>query len=346
MSKVIKKVEPKSKSFLAGLVEKFKPRTNLSGTGTDPTTILSGTVFVQTDINLNSATSFSQYIYNKKILITIIGELHLINFTCDEPSLSIPKYCSDAVNHNAKCKVFLEFNEIEQIEDLNLDKTTIKETFDDLNKSKPLEEDKYSNIIRFDERPKLITREYQEFLYWGEWQDSKYFEKVKYIDIYNVIYTYYINSFDIKLFESKEKDFNNQESYTHLQNYWSSLKRELIIIKTELENNKSKFDSRFESQLKSYLGHIQGQLQYFWSKVCDFYLLEKLFITNDNECNECIVLVGEAHKRNICYLLDTFNKPNKIYERLNDHNAENYHETDYLKKKKCVNIFRTVAFTI
>ena len=87
-------------------------------------------------------------------------------------------------------------------------------------------------------------------------------------------------------------------------------------------------------------------MQYFWSKVCDFYLLEKLFITNDNECNECIVLVGEAHKRNICYLLDTFNKPNKIYERLNDHNAENYHETDYLKKKKCVNIFRTVAFTI
>ena len=337
--------KPKSKqSFLSKLLEKFEPvpRTNLSGTATVPTTTLSGTVFVQTDVKLNSATSFSQYIYNKKILITIIGELHKIQFTCDKPSVSIPDYCSSAVNYNAKCKIFLEFNENEQIEDLNWEKkSTIKQTCEYLNR--PLTYSKYSKIIRFDERPTLITRKYQNFLYWANWQDMRHWQAINIYDsinIYDAINQYYIESFEIKLFESSK--FNNQESYTHLQIYSLRLKTKLEIIKRELEINKSKFESQLED-VKSYLADIQGKLQYFWSEVCDFYLLQKLFITDDNECNECIVLVGEAHKRNICDLLDTFNKPNKIYEKLNDSNATGYDETDD-SKKKCVNIFRTLMF--
>ena len=305
-------------------------------------------VFVETkrDLYLDNVISFSQYIYNQKILITFIGELHKEKFKCDgdgRRSLSIANYCTNAVKRNPKCIVFLEFNEDEEIDKLKWEGSTIKETFDSLLLSGFVP----SQIIPFDERPKLITREKQNDLYWADWSSFKNHE----FDFYGYILTSYIEPLKgyILLYESVDK-FINKTSYNELQNYQLFLKTELNVIEQFIEKEQSEFnfvkqnlesltDEELEIRIKQFLSKslktIQEiYLQIFWAKVSDFYLLKKLFSVND--CNECIVLLGEAHKRNICDLLDKFNEENKIYKNLINYN----NGSDY--SKNCINIFKTV----
>ena len=310
-------------------------------------------VFVETklDLYLHDAISFSQYIYNKKILITFIGELHKEKFKCDEPcSLSIANYCTNAVKRNNKCKVFLEFNKNENINELNLEGSTLKETFDSLHHLSG-----FSHIIPFDERPTLITREKQNHLYWLDWSSCSFNQG----DVYEYILYYYIEPFKTKdkifLYESSEFI---KGSYNQLQNYYQLfLQKQLFAIEKFIKDEQSKFvqkKSEVEEEVQpkkelalppmqqqlseSPLKIIQENLRIFWAKVSDFYLLQELF--KNNHCNEYIVLLGEAHKRNVCYLFDTFNKNNTIYKKLIDYNNDGNGIGDY--SKKCINIFETV----
>lgn len=337
---------PVTKSFLSKLIEQHDKLNEQKTINTSKMPV--NIVFVETKLNIHSAISFSQYIFNEKILITFIGELHKEKFKCDGPSISIAEYCTNAVQRNKNCKVFLEFNKDENIDELNLEGSTLKETFDSLRSRLMV-----SRIIAFDERPRLITRKKQNELYWLDWSSWSFKG-----DVYKYILDYYIEPFKTKdkifLYESSE--FINKGSYNQLQNYYLFLQTQLFAIEQFIKDEQSKFDvvqkkseslSEKESKffIKQFLSKslkiIQERyLQYFWAKVSDFYLLQKLFTVND--CNECIVLLGEEHKRNICHLLDKFNEKNKIYEKLtkDDDEFRNYDS----ESKICVNIFKTMMF--
>jgi hypothetical protein len=341
---------PVKKSFLSKLIEqhdKFIEQKTIN-TSKMPDNI----VFVETKLNIHCAISFSQYIFNEKILITFIGELHKEKFKCDGPSISIAEYCTNAVQRNKNCRVFLEFNKDENIDKLNLEGSTLKETFVSLRSRLMV-----SRIIAFDERPRLITRKKQDELYWLDWSSCSFNEGDFRGDVYKYILDYYIEPFKTKdkifLYESSE--FINKGSYNQLQNYYQLfLQKQLFAIEQFIKDEQSKFDvvqkkseSLTEEESKSLIKQFLSKslkiiqeryLQYFWAKVSDFYLLQELFTVND--CNECIVLLGEEHKRNICHLLDKFNEKNKIYEKLNDYNNNGNSIRDY--SKKCINIFKTV----
>jgi hypothetical protein len=279
-------------------------------------------VFVKSKQNIHSAISLSQYIYNGITLITLIGELHKETFKCDEPSLSIAEYCRNATEHNPNCRVMLEYEKEEDISTWS--DSTIKETFDSLNKSQ---------IIPFDERPNIITREKQYDLYWRDWSS---FDTATHGDVYVYISTWYIKPFFDKV---ADKDLTillparyfNPVSRGNLVSYYNFLKKSFNQIQTMIKSKQS-------------IGDIKQQLQISWAQVADFYILKKLFTVND-KINEYIVILGEYHKRNIKNFIEVNSKSDKdknLYYSLGNKQKD----LDKDGKIVCVNIYTTYSFNL
>ncbi len=72
--------------------------------------------FVESDTKLESAISFTQYaisIGSSNRLLTMIGEIHGLNFKCqkDSPSVTITQYAIDTLKNNTNSQVLLEIDQ-------------------------------------------------------------------------------------------------------------------------------------------------------------------------------------------------------------------------------------------
>jgi len=235
-------------------------------------------LFVQSDIKLNSATSFAQYIFGQERLITLIGELHNHSWQCDKPSLSIAEYCEKALKHNSMCKILLEYNKGDFPKKIGSE--AIRDVYIVAEKM-----GMENNIIPFDNRAFFLTFRGQ-----GELYSDRYYNYKTWEEIGNT----FIEPF-YKRWREKPDLFKVGDNYP-------------VKIKNYLENQYvSDMDITFRT-IAGMLGkypneEIHKALKDAWKKVADFFIL-RILLRNDS-VNEYIVILGEAHFNNIRGVLVT-----------------------------------------
>ena len=264
-------------------------------------------VFIETDMKIDSATHFLQYIFNGKRLLTLFGEDHLKPFECEKPSTTIAEYCLFAVKNNPKCSVMLEFN---QYESLPCDFKNCKVLFETFTSLKGKE----SQIIPFDIRPVILTREVQDLIYIPiEGDGLRYFlnyawsqpEKQKggYPETNLIMYVKpFYDFFKIKMGDAKDPDPSIDEP---LDKFLQKDRLHEPISDYLIEYYKTEMVEFFNSIRRKIINNdpareIQEELMRAWAHVADFFVLKILLDKETLELeDEYILIIGEAHLENI-----------------------------------------------
>jgi hypothetical protein len=229
--------------------------------------------FVEIDKKLDSAVSFTQYIFNNKKLITVIGERHNNSFKCDERSLSIDFYCKMAVERNPKCIVMLEYEKGSSMSLIG--SKVIIDTYNLLTKSGYTEQ-----IIPFEYRHFFLGVGPTRKLYAGfdEYIDNNNLDKI-YKDFIEPFYRHQ-ECFNLK---SNDDYDPNLRSYL-TQSYFDDIKNDFKIIEAKLKQ-------------PELLGEIHQSLKDVWKKITDYFILQQVFKNDD--IDEYIIIAGEAHSINL-----------------------------------------------
>lgn len=261
-------------------------------------------IFIQSGIKLDSAFSFSQYIFKNIRLITMIGEKHEKSWPCPKPSISISEYCRQSVVRNPKCKIMLEYNKGDDA--TRIASKAIRDTYSELNRV-----GKLNVIIPFDVRAFFLGVEGQ-------------------IDLYGLGYNKHATSW-----EQLGNDF--------IEPYFSKFRTEPKLFALEEENYDSYIRQYLDNYLKkieqtfrniaSYFNKIPGgkihqMLKDVWKDVADFFIL-KYLLRNDDNTDEYIIILGMSHYDNLIKILKdtTIN----LVHRIGD-------------SKDCVKLFQTYRF--
>ena len=310
-------------------------------------------VFVESQEFIDSAVSFSQYIFDGKRLITIIGELHTTPFQCPQPSITIAQFCKNAVSRNDKCRVLLEYNKLDkgcppsEWSACEVLTTTYNE----------LKESNESQMIPSDIRPSFITRQEQNYLYGTHTRmDGEYkYIREKFVNPFTKIFE--ITSLEINpILQKKTSKFLDQKNfhpliYEFFKYYYlnNMIMRFRDIDKLIREKQEIYLPDGREVQ-----GSIYERLKEAWAAVSDFFIMKYLFTINDN-INEYILIVGDGHRFNIQRAFEYINGKIKtqknildlhelddsllkenILHKLNDHTPKN--------AKDCATVFQTYTF--
>jgi hypothetical protein len=233
-------------------------------------------VFVHTDVQLNSALAFAQYIFRNKRLITFISEFHERSWVCPEPSITIAEYCKNAVQRNSKCKIMLEYNPGEFA--IGMGSEAIRDTYKTLYGINRLD-----SIIPFDFRSYFIGTERKNQLYGGKFPVSK-------VTIQNG----FINSFEDKLREDPtlfrlSSNYDSDILDYMYNKYYKNIEKQFGNIKASL----NAFSRR----------NLRKLLMDAWRDVADYYILREIF--RNDEIDEYIVVMGDAHYVNMTSVLET-----------------------------------------
>ena len=235
-------------------------------------------IFIETDLHLSSATSFSQYIYSNVRLITMIGELHNVKFTCGGSSVSVAEYCMMALQRNPKCIVMLEFGL--QTDPRSVNSANIVETYTLLSQSNYT-----SQIAPFDMRPFFLTQAIQNDLYSDRY--NRYDHKGVFDAFISPFYTKWRENPAIF---SVSPDYKPEVSRYITEQYFGDMKTTFDIIVAEVNAGIP-------------LKDIHLKLQHAWKKVSDYFVLTMLLRIDDKD--EYIILLGEQHRYNIERILTT-----------------------------------------
>lgn len=261
-------------------------------------------IFIQSGIKLDSAFSFSQYIFKNIRLITMIGEKHEKSWPCPKPSISISEYCRQSVVRNPKCKIMLEYNKGDDAS--RIASKAIRDTYYELNKV-----GKLNVIIPFDTRAFFLGVEGQTDLYGlGYNKHATSWEKIG----EDFIEPFFLKSrADPKLFTVEEE---NYDSY----------------IRQYLNNYVKKIEKTFY-KIASYFNKISGEkihqmLKDVWKDVADFFIL-KYLLRNDDNTDEYIIILGLAHYDNLTKILKDTTR--NLVHRIGN-------------SKDCVKLFQTYRF--
>ena len=231
------------------------------------------TVFIQGDLQLESATNFNQYIFKGESLITLIGERHKKDFKCNTKNpISISSYCKLSVKNNNSCKILLEYNPGQNPEMIG--SYAINSIFKELSSIK-----KENTIVPFDYRSYFLTPRGKEELY------SRAYYKYENPEIYKrFVQPFYdkLNK-DINLFKLKGNYDKNIVKYLSCV-YYSDITKSFSSIKIALD---SSIDKTVSHQL----------LKDVWMKVCDYFILRE--ILRNDQTNEYIIVAGEKHIENL-----------------------------------------------
>ena len=236
-------------------------------------------IFIETDLHLSSATSFSQYIYSNVRLITMIGELHNVKFTCGGSSVSVAEYCMMALQRNPKCIVMLEFGL--QTDPTSVNSANIVETYKLLSQSNFT-----SQIAPFDMRPFFLTQSVQNELYSDRY--NRYDHKGVFDTFISPFYTKWRENPTIFSIGSNYKP----EAGRYLaEQYFVDMKTTFDVIAAEVNAGIP-------------LKDVHLKLEHAWKKVSDYFILTMLLRIDGND--ECIILLGEEHRSNIEKILRSF----------------------------------------
>lgn len=274
------------------------------------------TVFKETKHVLESAVSFSQYVVNCNVLVTLIGEKHEKTFKCNSPSsLTISEYCTKAVNRNKNCRIILEYycggENIKADNPTQLNSDSIKNTYIQIKKN-----GKEKQIIPLDYRPAFLTRCGQDNLYGDGWKKYKNHEKIK---------KAFIDPFwkGLDKFGMKNPQFYSSEVRDFLNLYY----KEICLVFKNIELYVSKNDTDLEN--------IKRKLFDAWKLVTDYFIIRKILKQDNLGIDEYILILGEAHRVNIQML---FEKLNPLVQRIGN--------TQFGQKGKCVKLYKTFRFNL
>uniref|UniRef100_A0A6C0H3R2 Uncharacterized protein n=1 Tax=viral metagenome TaxID=1070528 RepID=A0A6C0H3R2_9ZZZZ len=272
-------------------------------------------VFQETNIRLENAVSFSQYIIGCNKLVTLIGERHGTKFKCKplktEEIKTISKYCVEMAEKNPKCRVILEYycggEKVRADVPSRMNSHSIKSTFNDM-------KDKFidNQILPLDYRPAFLSRDGQDDLYGKGWSKYKKPEEIK-------------QNFILPFWKESDKfSMNNPHLYPSIVNKFLELYYQDICITFKKINDKL-------SKNKKYLLDVRQDLFDAWKLVADYFIIRK--ILKNDDIDEFILIIGEAHRENINILFDKL-KPFVI--RIGD--------IQLGKSGKCVKLFETHKF--
>ncbi len=223
-------------------------------------------LFVETSENLDSAVSFGQYIFEDR-LITVIGELHMQDFKCNNPSITISQYCASRLRDNNNALVLLEYNPGN--DPLLIESHVIKSTF------ARIKADSNSDRIHpVDFRSSFIGVFGQQAIYNGGIRSFTYKE------IYDRLITpFFMN---MSYFELNPSVFN-PGVIQFMYSYIDSVKKEMERLRDNLESISGE--------------EIEQTLKDIWMKIMDYFILREVFMKG--ETNECIIVVGDTHRKNL-----------------------------------------------
>lgn len=234
-------------------------------------------VFIERQLNLNSALTFLQTIYKKTRLITLIGEIHEKSWTCKSPHISIAEYCLERVAKNKSCRIMLEYNPSADPERIGSEAIrTVYTSLIHMAGGKDY-------ILPFDFRSYFLSPQGQSALYDYDWRK----ESITLNDIES--------KFIIPYFEKYKSAFelNPQEYDQGIYNY---------LTGPFLEDVTQTFQAvGGQIQGKYPIDHIQLALKQAWKKVTDFFVLRE--ILRNSEINEYIVILGNKHFENLRIVL-------------------------------------------
>lgn len=234
-------------------------------------------VFIERQLNLNSALTFLQTIYKTTRLITLIGEIHQKSWTCKQPHISIAHYCLERVSKNRNCRVMLEYNPSADPERIGSE--AIRTVYASLN----LMAGGRDYIIPFDFRSYFLSSQGQSLLYDYDWRTE------------SIIHSNIESKFIIPYFEKYQSAFalNPQQYDQGIYNY---------LIGPFLQDVTQTFQAIGGQIQQNYpIDHIQLALKQAWKKVADFFILRE--ILRNDEINEYIVILGNKHFENLRVVL-------------------------------------------
>lgn len=265
-------------------------------------------VFVQTDEKLESAISFSQYVFNGIRLITLIGELHNTSFKCGDnvKSISICNYCKQAVSKNTKTRVLLEYSnggkKCKPDDPYQMNSYSIRSICKKIEKI-----GRKNQLIPLDKRPIFLSRKVQDDLYGKGWKKYKLHEDFK---------KAFIDPF-----------FNNKEYFDSIPPFLQTYYNKMVLFFKKIEKKISK---------KEDLDSIHRELHDAWKLVADYFIIKEM-LNDRNDVNEYILIIGEAHRINIDDVFDSLSKKTHI-------KIQKLGSTRHGKKNSCVELYETYQF--
>ena len=227
-------------------------------------------LFTIETVQLNSATSFSQYIISLKglRLVTIIGENHGDGFDCGAgEKTSIAHYVKEMLQKNPRTLVLIE-----------VDLDFRSQDRDEWPESAPLKEimelkDNQDRLLGFDWRNEWLDPAEREILY----HDEKAFNRKSISQIYQT----YLKPF-LEMYPYINEENYTPELYTFLTiTYPQTLKERVEIMMND------------SNLLKS--------LKHFWKDVADWKLL--CHILSNSNYDSIVAVVGERHSESLDKLL-------------------------------------------
>ena len=264
-------------------------------------------VAIETDEELDKTVSFSQFFYNNKVLITLIGEEHKLGHThnCKTgKTKTVGQYCLDSVERNSLCKVLLEYSpELSDDQIKKIGSDNIREVF------KKMKDKNYgSNIIPIDNRKKVLN-EYQDWLYITHPQTFFSQIRERYIDSYFREKSNLIEDPEQKI-DNSIKIFLQEYSQNHIETCFNEAKKMCNDLTVLLRNA--------------------------WKDIVDYNIINTVLSTN-TDTSEFIIIVGDAHYKNL------YNIFNKLVSEKSEPNMKFLIERD-IKNTKCIKLYNTYKF--
>jgi len=238
---------------------------------------------------LDSAVGISQYEINMnktKKLITIIGELHDLDFICQakDVNISLFEYCESRIAENTKCKILLEYPP--DCEDpTRLGSKIIRDTF---NGNTTVRKATTGIDIRYD-----------------------------FIGMNNISILYHDNTRIPETFEKINNDFIKPFSLERLDKICGKPNNEIAINYCKILSEK--FSNLSDIHNKNNNEFIL-ELKWAWSMVMDYHIINK--ITKDTNTNEFVIIVGKNHLTNLRTLLNNA-KDCKVIVDISNKNKSN-----------------------
>ena len=264
---------------------------------------------------LNSATSFSQYTLNGR-LITMIGELHDVSWECPNSPVSISDYVIGSVTRSGGCQVMLELNDYMLDVLLRHVKDTGEQVEPDVMGSEAIREiivglfnaGRHDAIRPVDWRSFFLTPRGQHLLYNVDWAaDGSYEQTAPSSSNYNpeTIGNQFIEPYfakqraDGRLFSIHVDDYDPNAARFLVDTYVPKLERNF----TDTANLLRQVPTT-TAATKRLLDKVQARLKDNWKEVMDFFVLRELLKTRGSD--EVVIILGDMHYRHMQPIIRRF----------------------------------------
>ena len=250
-------------------------------------------LFIETDIKLQSALSFTQYALPLRRdapdfrLVTLIGEDHELEFSCGDPQITVAEYTIDTLRSNHLAEVLLEIDQdFITHEKLWPHSVPIREILKAAKKDASL----LQRIKGYDWRNYWLGADQRELLYHN-------MKKIETLSQRELVKRY------IKVFQRSDSPFRLSKSAYDPEVYLFltvSLPRDFNETLVSIHQKVSRVWEGGERK------SIILDLQHFWKSVTDWNILKELF--KQSATDSIVSIMGDQHQKSIAEILQNIPK--------------------------------------